>query len=216
MKTCILRSQNSVVAAFPRDLLIWNYWDHEHIVGTHYKNYLKIKTIAEKDKWVLSERQAFLPFTPISTKARSFMYMESDNEQIVHNFGPFGLVLKQRFSFTVLGPYETKVTLTNELEVPIFLGWLQGLFTKVMKKWFWDVWEEDMPMRERRLKVWKLGFRDFRGIEYINKKQKIPDNLPDQNRSYVCKLPVPKISDINKGGISRPFSKSVEYGYGSE
>ena len=28
--------------------------------------------------------------------------------------------------------------------------------------------EEDMPMRERRLKVWKLGFQDFKGINYIN------------------------------------------------
>ena len=39
-----------------------------------------------------------------------------------------------------------------------------------MKKWFVKVWEEDMPMRERRLKVWKLGFVDFKGIDFINEK----------------------------------------------
>ena len=56
-----------------------------------------------------------------------------------------------------------------------------------MKKWFVDVWEEDMPMRERRLKVWKLGFQDFKGIDYVNNpevKKKSDDSRADIKSSH--------------------------------
>ena len=49
-----------------------------------------------------------------------------------------------------------------------------------------------MPMRERRLKVWKLGFVDFKGIDFINEKgiQSKKNSL----RPYNLKLPIPKIT----------------------
>ena len=59
-----------------------------------------------------------------------------------------------------------------------------------MQKWFVDVWEEDMPMRERRFKVWKLGFEDFKGINYINNPKIIKNN--SLNREYKVKLPIQK------------------------
>ena len=85
-----------------------------------------------------------------------------------------------------------------------------------MKIWFVKVWEEDMPMRERRLKVWKLGFEDFKGIEYINN----PNAKQDSNikRTYELKLPIPKITQINKNSsvktFLRRFKKSKHIGYG--
>ena len=62
-----------------------------------------------------------------------------------------------------------------------------------MKKWFVAVWAEDMPMRERRYKVWKLGFKDFQGIDYIN-DEKLNSKFHEKNsrRNYKLELPVPK------------------------
>ena len=81
-----------------------------------------------------------------------------------------------------------------------------------MKKWFVKVWEEDMPMRERRLKVWKLGFQDFKGIKYVN-----DPNIKKENshiRPYEVKLPLPKVTQISEGGTKRLFKKSKHLGYG--
>ena len=52
---------------------------------------------------------------------------------------------------------------------------LQPLFERVIRRWFHDTWIEDAPMRVRRWKVWKLGFRDFRGLDYVNEKTAKPE-----------------------------------------
>ena len=123
---------------------------------------------------------------------------------------------KQIFDFEEENENECKVTRSDFLEVPYILKFLQPLFDKLMKKWFVDVWEEDMPMRERRLKVWKLGFKDFQGIDYINDPNtKGNDNT---NRKYQLELPIPKITHINKNKknkiFKRLFNKSKHVGYG--
>ena len=83
---------------------------------------------------------------------------------------------------------------------------MQPLFDKLMKKWFADVWEEDMPMRERRFKVWKLGFKDFQGIDYINDPN--TKESVNSNRKYQLELPIPKITHINKPG-GRMFHQRI-------
>ena len=58
-------------------------------------------------------------------------------------------------------------------------------------------------MRERRYKVWKLGFKDFQGIDYIN-DEKLNSKFHEKNsrRNYKLELPVPKITNIkNKGKL---------------
>src|SRR5437588_8479 len=109
----------------PKEVVVWNYYDHEHVVGTHYKYYSE---------------------------------------------------------------------------------------PRVVTRWFHATWEEDAPMRIRRWKVWKLGFRDFRGIDFINKKTAKPADL-DPNRPYPLRLPVPKTRESPPGsGYRRPFDESVEVG----
>ena len=38
MTKTFLKSVSSANSKFPKELLIWNYWDHEHIVGTHFEH----------------------------------------------------------------------------------------------------------------------------------------------------------------------------------
>jgi hypothetical protein len=91
----------------------------------------------------------------------------------------------------------------------------QPLFTKLFRSWFWATWEEDAPMRLRRWKVHRLGFKDFNGIDYINKKtlrQKDKRSGP-----YVFDPPVRSASPIKTvAGIERPFDHSTEIGYADE
>ena len=125
---------------------------------------------------------------------------------------------KQTFIFDEDKNNNCKVTRHDYLQVPKMLKFLQPLFDALMKKWFIDVWHEDMPMRERRLKVWKLGFHDFKGINYVNDPNlKKVNNI---NRPYELKLPITKITQINKDKngnekiFVRKFKKSKHIGYG--
>ena len=123
---------------------------------------------------------------------------------------------KQIFEFEENEFKECTVTRSDYLEVFAFLKFLQPLFDKLMKKWFIDVWEEDMPMRERRFKVWKLGFQDFKGINYINNPEIKKEY--NSNREYELKLPIPKITQVKEDGtkktFKRLFKKSKHIGYG--
>jgi hypothetical protein len=69
------------------------------------------------------------------------------------------------------------------------------------------VWDEDVPMRERRYKVCKLGFKDFHGINYINDKE-VSNEERDPHVPYKFKLPVPKVTNIKKEGSFRKI-KSI-------
>ena len=71
-------------------------------------------------------------------------------------------------------------------------------------------------MRERRLKVWKLGFEDFKGIKYVNDKNlNSKDFIKEKNSTkYQLNLPISKITSIKREGSYRLFKKSKHIGYG--
>ncbi len=215
MKKTYLKSTSEAVAPFPKDLLLWNYWDHEHVVGTHFEHYKKVKIIRENEKECLSERTAKLPLVPFYITEQTLAKLESPNKMLVYHSTLFNLVkVKQVFDFEEIDKNNCRVTRSDFLEIPYFLKFLQKLFDIIMKKWFVAVWAEDMPMRERRYKVWKLGFKDFKGIDYVN-DEKVNSNSYQRHpeRDYKLELPVPKITNIKKEGSFRLFKKSKHLGY---
>ena len=217
MPKTYLTSTSTAMSNFPKKLLIWNYWDHEHVVGTHFEHYKKVKITFENENECHSERWAKLPYFPFYIKSSDVLILNNENEMEALHTTLFKLIkCKQVFLFNEKEENKCEVTRKDFLEIPKFLKFLQPIFDKLMKKWFVDVWEEDMPMRERRLKVWKLGFKDFQGIDYINDPNtKGNDNT---NRKYQLELPIPKITHINKNKknkiFKRLFNKSKHVGYG--
>ena len=128
------------------------------------------------------------------------------------------IYVKQIFVISDAENNQSKVTRYDYLEVPKILKFLQTLFDKIMKVWFVKVWDEDVQMRKRRIKVWNLGFKDFKGIEYINNP-----NLKKKDsskRPYELKLPIPKTTHIKTDEnesvktFIRLFKKSKHLGYG--
>ena len=217
MAKTYLTSVSSACAKFPAKLLLWNYWDHEHIVGTHFEHYKKVNILFENDKCCYSERWTKIPYWPFYIKFTDLLFLNDENHWVVFHSVFFDLIKgKQVFTLTELEKNNCNVTRQDFLQIPKIFKFLQPLFDKIMKIWFIKVWEEDMPMRERRLKVWKLGFQDFKGINYINNpKAKREDN---SDRPYELKLPIPKITQIEKKNTEktfiRLFKKSKHVGYG--
>ena len=217
MTKTFLESVSIADTKLPKDLIIWNYWDHEHIVGTHFKHYKKVNILFEDEKVCFSERWAKLPFIPFYLKTTDLCVMVNENQMDVFHYALFNIIFcKQTFKFQENIKGHCKVTKHDYLQVPKFMKFLQPIFNKIMKKWFVKVWEEDMPMRDRRLKVWKLGFEDFKGIEYINDPQS--RKIDKLNNDYKVKLPIPKITHIKNKSSEKTFvriiNKSRHIGYG--
>jgi hypothetical protein len=195
-----------------KEVVIWNYFDHEHVVGTHYKYYDKFNIVAEKDDWTLVERSYKLPIIGYRTSSFGFMYLENPNLIRSLQFGKLGFTMDQLIHLTDIGPDRCLVATEYRLNVPFFLKPFEGLWRKITERWFLNTWDEDAPMRLRRQQVWKLGFRNFVGIDYINQKTAKPPELPSE-RPYPVELPVPKTKGRKDGEYERPFATSVEVGY---
>ncbi len=208
-----LYSKIEQVMECPKEIVIWNYWDHEHVVGTHYKSYSNIKIFAEKDNWCLCERRFKLPFIPIPVVSRNFSIVETPNLMKSFHIGKLAM-LEQTFHFEDLPNDHCKVTLESRMKVPGFIKVIiQPFFLKFTTRWFFATWDEDHPMRLRRWRVWKLGFKNFQGIDYINEKTEKPEGREEELRPYPLELPVKKSTQIGREGYSRPFAKSIEVGY---
>ena len=208
-----LTATSSMEMDCPKEVVVWNYYDHEHVVGTHYKYYSEFRILAERDDWCLVERFYKLPIVNLRASSLGFMYLASPNLIRSLQYGKLGLVLDQEIELDDLGPDRCRVTCTYRMNVPDFARVFQPLFERVITRWFHDTWVEDAPMRVRRWKVWKLGFRDFRGLDYVNQKTAAPPGTGGY-RPHPVRLPVPKTPESPPGsGYKRPFDSSTEVGY---
>jgi len=107
------------------------------------------------------------------------------------------------------------VTVTYRIKTHPVFRIFEPFFKKLFKGWFWANWEEHAPMRLRRWKVHKLGFKDFSGIDFINKKLPEPNHF--EPRKFELNPPVRSSSPIKTpDGIERPFDRSTELGYADQ
>lgn len=211
MKTTTLSLTCSKEMDCPKEVVMWNYYDHEHLIGTHYKLYDNARVIAEKGDWALVYRSKKLPFFPLWTGGLALQRMEGNVMKTVHQ-DLIGFLLEMEVKFDDLPNERCLITSTYNINIPRFFKIFEPIFKSIFTKWFDATWEEDAPMRLRRWKVHKLGFRDFNGVDYINKKLPEPEELSYQK--YEFNPPVKCFSTINKpNGLDRPFSNSIELGY---
>jgi hypothetical protein len=211
MKPITLQAQFAAEMDCPKEVVMWNYYDHEHLVGTHFKLYDKARVLAEKDNWCLVFRSKRMPLLPFYTGGIGFMYMDGNTMKSFHK-DTIGFMLEMEALFTDLPNDRCRVNVTYRINTHPFFKIFHGMFTKLFEKWFWATWEEDAPMRLRRWKVHKLGFKDFVGIDYINKKSTKPAKL--EYPPYIFDPPVKTSSPIKTAtGIKRPFDHSTELGY---
>lgn len=195
----------------PKEIVMWNYYDHEHLVGTHYKLYDNARTIYERDDIALVYRSKQMPFLPFYTGGLALQYMEGNVMHTVHHDSN-GFLLEMQVKFDDLPKNRCLITATYNMNVHPLFKIFEPIFKMLFKKWFHATWEEDAPMRLRRWKVHQLGFKDFYGIDYINKKSPKPEKI--EVKKYEFNPPVASFSKINTpGGLDRPFKKSIELGY---
>ena len=211
MKNYTMKLQCEGEMDCPKEVVMWNYYDHEHLVGTHAAWYSKARILAERDDWALVYRKGKMPFLRIPISGIALQFMDGNCMKTFHK-DSVGFLLEQETYFDDLPNDRSKVTIVYKINVPRFMKIFEPMFQKLFKNWFHEVWQEDAPMRLRRWKVHKLGFNDFSGVDYINKK--LPKPTKDDYPKYVFKPPVKTFSPIDTPeGFERPFADSVKLGY---
>lgn len=211
MKPVTLMAQFRAEMDCPKEVVMWNYYDHEHLVGTHYKLYDKARVLAERGNWSLVFRSKRMPLLPFYTSGIGFQYMDGNVMKSFHK-DSIGFMLEMEALFEDLPNERCSVTVTYRINTHGIFRIFEPIFKRIFERWFWATWEEDAPMRLRRWKVHKLGFKDFSGVNYINKKLPKPENYA--YGKYEFDPPVKSSSPIKTpAGVERPFTQNTELGY---
>ena len=195
----------------PKEVVMWNYYDHEHLVGTHYKYYNKARVLSERDDWALVYRKMKMPFLPFNCSGIALQFMENNVMKTFHK-DSVGFLLEMEVHFKDLPNNRSHMTVVYKINTHPVFKLLEPMFQKLFEGWFHATWVEDAPMRLRRWKVHQLVFKDFHGIDYVNKKLPKPERI--EVKKYEFNPPIKSFSTINtNNGLERPFKESIELGY---
>ena len=169
----------------------WNYWDHEHLVVVH-KNYTDAKILYEDQRMATLLLTYKLPvFSWIKSQSLNVMIKKDEETIRAINTGFLGIpvvttikVIEDRRDHCII-----------KINYRFFLmGWKQVLepFMNVMiPRWNERVWQEDLPLKLRRSKMLRWGFKDFYGL---------PDKIEDRSHEGEIKfirIPLSKLREVN-------------------
>jgi hypothetical protein len=115
MKTFALTAQFRAEMDCSKEIVMWNYYDHEHLVGTHYKLYNKTRVLAEKGNWSLVYRSKRMPLPPLYTSGITFQYMDGNTMKSFHK-DSIGFMLQMEAFFEDLPDDRCSVTVTYRID----------------------------------------------------------------------------------------------------
>ena len=175
----------------------WNQWDHEHTLVVHGESWLDGKLLYEDERTCIAFVTIRVPvFSFLTSTAMNVNLKYYAHTMYTINLGLFGI------------PSITKITIredppdhiTHHTTYTFFLrGWrrlLAPLLSPMIARWNARVWEEDLPLKLRRQKMLRHGFRDFVGM---------PEKVADRRCDGLleCRLPIKRLPDspIEKGRL---------------
>lgn len=160
----IIEKQFTREIAASRAVVLWNYWDHEHLIVVH-NNYTSAKIIYEDEKIAVYLLTFKLPvFSFLRSKSLNVMIQKDPNTIKVYNVGLFGLPSATTITVEGITKDRSKITMNYKF---VLTGWkhiLAFFLPGMIAKWNQQVWDEDLPLKMRRQKVLRNGFKDFTGL----------------------------------------------------
>ncbi len=176
----------------------WNYWDHEHLEVVH-GGYDNFKILYEEKDLVFSVRDVNLPIVGLKVTTPMFMKQLTKN-QLVACATQFGVLSKTTVSINDLEKDKCEINVNYKFYLKGWRKILQPILKLLVPIWFNKVWLEDLPLKKRRQKVLRYGFKDFVGL---------PKNIEDRKNEDVfdLKLPIPR----PKNSIPPLIKKNEKY-----
>lgn len=160
----------------------WNYWDLEHLVVVH-KNYESSVVLFEDKDMVVHLLTFRIPFFCLTSNALSCFVQVDDETQVHFNQGLFGIPSVSTINIRATGENSCQIRMRYQFFLRGWTKLLAPLMYCMMGRWNERVWLEDLPLKLRRQKVIRAGFRDFVGM---------PTHVKDRHHHgpIDCKLPV--------------------------
>lgn len=178
-----------------RAAVLWNYWDHEHLVVVH-KNYTDARLIYENDAMAALLLTYRLPvFSFLRSHSLNVMIQHAPHTLKAVNIGLFGIPVLTTVRIEEDRRDHCRLRITYRF---FLLGWksaLAPLLTFLVPRWNEQVWREDLPLKLRRQKMLRLGFRDFYGLP-----ERREDRRYDGDLSFT-KLPLSRLKEVNVNAL---------------
>jgi hypothetical protein len=150
------------------DVVIWNYFDHEHLTVVH-GGYSDAQVLYEKGDTTMLLVTLRIPlFSFLKSHSLSTMVVEERTETRCRfydvNMGLFGVPSINSFLIEEVAPDRTRLVTRYKF---LLRGWRQllaPLLYRLLERWNRQIWLEDLPLKLRRHKVLRHGFQDFVGM----------------------------------------------------
>ena len=164
-----------------KSVILWNYYDHEHLDVLH-KGYKEVHFLYEKGSYFVAIFKVKAPLIPfIYFRFPVFGFMQDENTYVNYSF-QFGIDTKVTITINELKKDFCKITTNYKFNLKGLKIIFYPILNFLIKKWNEKVWHEDLPVKIRRQKVLRLGFKDFHGL---------PDKIEDRYYEDQIKLELP-------------------------
>jgi hypothetical protein len=179
-------------------VVIWNYWDHEHLDVIH-DGYESSDIMYDRDDFLfrVDTIKVPIPFFPF-VKLTTPVFMVQHDANTLFTFAvQLGIVSKTTITTKELDVDKCTVKIRYQFELK---GWqivLKPILKKLIPRWNKKVSEEDMPMKLRRQKVLRYNFKDFIGL---------PKNIEDRVNHEPISIDLPVQRRKNSSRDKHPFS----------
>ncbi|MEX0704838.1 MAG: hypothetical protein WD069_22255 [Planctomycetales bacterium] len=167
----------------------WNYWDHEHVDVLHDTSYVDMQVLYEDRRMAVVLHTFRVPlFRFLKSQSISTMIMEDAETLRLYNVGLFAIPSLTTIRIREDRPDHCVFTMNYKF---VLRGWrklLAPLLGRLIARWNAQVWEEDLPLKLRRQKMLRHGFRDFVGM---------PERIADRGQAgpLEFKLPLARVPD---------------------
>ena len=176
----------------------WNHWDHDHINYTHKGIYERSDIFYEDDRSVLfyhSIKIPFIPFIKISTI--DITILKDKNTVCTYGF-QFGIPSLTTAKYLEISKDKCVVEVNYKFKFNGINILFYPLIKFLIPRWNEQTWKEDLPLKLRRQKVKRIGFKDFNGL---------PKKKADRNYqgNIDFKLPIMRLKKNENKLSKHPF-----------
>lgn len=166
----ILEIKNEKIGNYSAEIAKWNYWDHEHLDVVH-QGYTDSDILYEKDNIMFGIHKIKAPLIPFITIQTPIFLVQYDDETMYTIVQQLGVVSKTTIKIYPISENQCKI----EMNYKFYLNGWRKLLKPVLKKlvpiWSERVYKEDLPLKLRRQKFLKMGFKDFKGMPPLEARQ---------------------------------------------
>lgn len=162
------------------DVLLWNYWDGEHLEPVH-GGYKYAYILYQGPRFTLCLFGTRAPLIPITVPTLAFVIQNKKYEQLTYAIQLI-LLSKTTINIYKTGDRKCTVNVHYQMILPKLLRFLYRPLRTMVPKWFERVYNEDLPLRIRRQRVLDAGFVDYVGMQKNTKSK--------SNKPYEFKFPL--------------------------